>query len=250
MDRVPLFDILIEVFDILNRIQGHLVPTYPASPRPAIVRQAASISLAVVPFGVAFGVACREAGLRLSEAIGFSTLVFAGSAQFAAVSVLADGGSVATAVASGLLLNLRSLAFGVAMGPALGGRWWQRAAASQLMIDESTAIGSAQTGLRWQRFGYLAGGLGVFAAWNLATALGASVVAGAGEVIETAGIDATIPAAFLALLWPRLRDRRQRGVAAGGAAIALATAPVLPAGLPVIAAAAAVAVARPWAVAR
>ena len=227
------------------------VPSSPSrsaapSPRGAVVRQALSISLAVVPFGVAFGVAADQAGLTLAEAVGFSTLVFSGSAQFAAVSVLADGGTVAAAVVSGLLLNLRSIAFGVVMAPALRGPLWWRALTSQLMIDESTAVGSAQEDRRWQRYGFLAGGLGVFVFWNVATVLGASVLGSADGLIEAAGIDATIPAAFLALVWPRLMDRTQRVVAALGAAIALATAPVLPPGLPIIVAAGAVAVARPW----
>jgi predicted branched-subunit amino acid permease len=223
-----------------------LVANVPPSPRPAIIRQAGSIAAAVIPFGVAFGVACQEAGLAAVEAIGFSALVFAGSAQFAAVSVLADGGTVTAAVVSGMLLNLRSVAFGVTMAPALRGPLWRRALASQLMIDESTAIGSTQTDLRWQRFGYLAGGLGIFVTWNLATVVGATVVGGAGDLIETAGIDAAIPAAFAALLWPRLADRSQRVVAAGGAVIAVATAPLLPPGVPIVAAALAVAVVRPW----
>lgn len=116
----------------------------PTSPKPAILRQAASISASVVPFGIAFGVATQQGDLHLLEAIGFSALVFSGSAQFAAVSVLSDGGTVAAAVISGLLLNLRSLAFGIVMAPALKGPLWWRALSSQLMIDESTAVGSVQ----------------------------------------------------------------------------------------------------------
>ncbi|MCP4227795.1 MAG: AzlC family ABC transporter permease [Actinomycetia bacterium] len=210
------------------------------------MRQALSISFAVVPFGVAFGVAADQAGLRVIEAVGFSALVFTGSAQFAAVSVLADGGTVAAAIISGLLLNLRSLAFGIVMAPALRGPIWWRALASQLMIDESMAVASAQQERRWQRYGFLAGGLGVFVFWNTSTLLGASVLSSSDDLIERAGIDATIPAAFLALLWPRLVDRTQRLVALLGAGIALLTAPLLPPGLPIIAAAAAVLMVKPW----
>lgn len=216
------------------------------NPKPAIVRQAGSISLAVAPFGVAFGVATQQAGLSPVEAVGFSALVFAGSAQFAAVSVLASGGSAVAAVSAGLLLNLRSVAFGVAMAPALRGRWWQRALMSHLMIDESTAVGTAQRDLNWRRYGYLAAGVGVFIVWNLTTILGASVVGGTGNLVETLGIDATIPAAFLALLWPRLANRSQRLVALIGALIGWAATPILPAGLPIVAAASAVLILRPW----
>lgn len=214
--------------------------------RGEIRRQALSIALAVSPFGVAFGVICAEAGLSVWEALGFSALVFGGSSQFAAVSVLSDGGTAVAAVTAGLLLNLRSLAFGVAMAPALRGALWWRALVSQLMIDESVAIASAQRELRWRRYGYLAGGLSVFVLWNIATVLGVSVLWSSDELIDDLGIDATIPAAFLALLWPRLGDGGQRVIAALGAAMALVLVPLTPAGVPIIAAAAAVAARRPW----
>jgi predicted branched-subunit amino acid permease len=205
-----------------------------------------SIAFAVAPFAVAFGVAAAEAGLSGWEALGFSTLVFSGSAQFAAVSVLADGGTAVAAVTAGLLLNLRSLAFGVAMAGALKGPLWWRALVSQLMIDESTAVGSVQHTDQLRRYGYLAGGVAVFMLWNLGTVLGASVLSSSEELIVDLGIDATIPAAFLALLWSRLADREQRGLAAAGAVIALVLVPISPAGVPIIAAAAAVLIARPW----
>jgi len=89
--------------------------------RRRIQRQAASIALALAPFGVVFGVSCAQAGLGVAEAAGFSSLVFTGSAQFAAVGVLDDGGGVATAIAAGLLLNIRCLAFGLLLAPALTG---------------------------------------------------------------------------------------------------------------------------------
>ena len=203
--------------------------------RNRILRQALSIALAVMPFGLAFGIAAREAGLNIFEAMGFSSLVFTGSAQFAAVSVLADGGSAVTAVVAGSLLNLRSLAFGVALAPFLAGRLRFRAAAAQLMIDEAAAVGMAQQPDQ-RRYGYLAGGLSVFVLWNLSTAAGVLFLGAVGDVVLQAGIDATIPAAFLALLWPRLSDPRQRLIALGGAAIALLGVPVLPPGLPIVAA--------------
>ena len=207
-----------------------------------------SISLAVAPFGVAFGVLCSQAGLSWLQAAGFSSLVFTGSAQFAAVNVLADGGTVAAAVVAGALLNLRVLAFGMLMAPSLRGPVWWRALASQLMIDESTAVGSAQPEPAARRFGYLAGGLGVFLTWNLSTLVGA-VFGGDDGLIDAAGIDATIPAAFLALLWPRLQGEhasRNRSIALGGAALAVAAAPVLPPGSSILVAALAVLIARPW----
>jgi len=99
-----------------------------AATRRRINRQAASIVASVAPFGLVFGAAAATAGLSLLEAMGYSLFVFAGSSQFAAVEILGDGGSVASAAIAGLLLNVRSLAFGVVMAPALAGAWWKRAA--------------------------------------------------------------------------------------------------------------------------
>lgn len=202
--------------------------------RRRLRRQAASITAAVAPFGVVFGAAAATAGLGLIEAIGFSVLVFAGSAQFAAVEILGDGGSVAAAVIAGLLLNVRSLAFGVIMAPALTGALWKRALMSQLMIDEATAVGVAATEPRDRRYGYLAGGLGVFVVWNLTTVLGFVVFSNAGDLISDLGLDVAGPAAFLALLWPRLADRRQLATAIAGAGLAIALIPLAPPGVPIL----------------
>ena len=204
--------------------------------RRAIHRQAASIVAAVAPFGVVFGAAVATAGLSLLQAIGFSALVFGGSSQFAAVEILGDGGSVVSAAVAGLLLNVRSLAFGVIMAPALFGAWWQRAAMSQLMIDESTAVGAAQHERRWRRYGYLVTGVGVFVVWNLTTIVGHVAFSGAGDLITDLGLDAAGPAAFLALLWPRLSSAPQRRTAIAGALIALVLIPFAPPGVPILAA--------------
>jgi branched chain amino acid efflux pump len=212
--------------------------------RRRINRQAASVTAAVAPFGIVFGAAAATAGLTLLEAIGFSVLVFGGSSQFAAVEILGDGGSVASAAIAGLLLNVRSLAFGVIMAPALAGAWWQRAWMSQLMIDESTAVGTAQDERRWRRYGFLAAGIGVFVVWNLTTIVGFVVFSEAGDLIDDLGLDVAGPAAFLALLWPRLSQRPQLAVAVTGALIALVVVPIAPAGVPSLASMVAVFAAR------
>lgn len=211
-----------------------------------ILRQSASIALALVPFGIAFGVVASDAGLGVAHALGFSALVFSGGSQFAAVSVLADGGTAWAAVVAGLLLNLRLLAFGVVMAPALHGPVWFRAAASHLMIDESTAVGAAQTSPRLRRYGYFAGGLAVFALWQPSTVAGAALFSSGTSLVEDLGVDATIPASFLALAWSRLTDPAQRRIAAVGALITLALIPLTAPGIPIIAAAAAALLARPW----
>lgn len=207
--------------------------------RARIIRQALSVGLAVAPFGVVFGVACADAGLSWLDAAGFSMLTFAGSAQFAAVGVLDDGGTALAAIAAGLLLNLRSVAFGVLLAPALDGPRWKRALLSQLVIDESTAVATVQVDLRWRRFGFVAGGLSVFVVWNLCTLLGVALASVGDEFVTDWGLDAAAPAAFLALLWPRLvgvDGHQGRRIAGAGAVIAAVCIPVAPPGIPILAA--------------
>jgi 4-azaleucine resistance transporter AzlC len=212
--------------------------------RRGIHRQSLAIAISLLPFGLAFGIAAQRANLHAAEAVGFSSLVFAGGAQFAAVSALGDGGGILAAVVAGALLNLRSLAFGVAMTPDLRGPLWRRALLAQLMIDESVAVATAQRESRWRRYGYLCAGLAVFVTWNASTWVGFVVVSDAGTFVHDFGIDATIPAVFLALLWPRLIDRTTRLTALLGAAIAFALVPIAPAGVPILAAAFAVVIRR------
>lgn len=207
------------------------------SRRRRIHRQALSIAVALTPFGIVFGVACVEAGLGLAEAVGFSAIVFTGSAQFAAVGVLGDGGGAIAAISAGLLLNIRSLAFGLLLAPDLTGGVGTRALLSQLVIDESTAVATVQDGRRWRRYGFLAGGVAVFAIWNLSTVAGVLLASVGDDFIADLGLDAAAPAAFLALLWPRLvgaEGAEGRRLAVAGGLIALAAIPLTPPGIPIL----------------
>lgn len=205
--------------------------------RRRIRRQALSISIALAPFGIVFGVACAEAGLSVIDAVGFSALVFTGSAQFAAVGVLDDGGGAATAITAGLLLNIRCLAFGMLLAPSLTGSTGVRALLAQLVIDESTAVATVQDEPRWRRYGFLAGGLAVYAVWNLTTIAGVVLASGDDGFIRDLGLDAAAPAAFLALLWPRLvggGGGEGRRIAVAGGLVAAATIPLAPPGIPIL----------------
>jgi predicted branched-subunit amino acid permease len=164
-----------------------------------------------------------------------STLVFTGGTQFAAVGVLKDGGTAGAAIAAGLLLSLRSLVYGLMMAPTLTGSVRFRAVASQLMIDESVAVGMAQDRPEARKAGYLAGGLSVFVFWNVTTMVGFWLIGSNTDFTQRFGLDATVPAAFAALVWPRLKDPRQRPVVLIGALIAFVLVPVVPAGMPIIA---------------
>jgi 4-azaleucine resistance transporter AzlC len=201
------------------------------------VLTAAPLTVAFAGFGVAFGSLARAAGIGPAAAVVLSATAFAGSAQFAAVSVLGAGGSVAAAVAAAVLLNARYVPIGLSVAPALGGAWWRRLVVGQLVVDESWAIANRGNG-RFDSQRLIGAGVVLYLAWVTATAvgaLGASVLADP----KALGLDAAFPALFLALLWPQVRERRAAAAAALGAGIALVTLPVAPPGLPIIAAAAA-----------
>lgn len=210
--------------------------------RRAVLRDALGVGVAVGAYGIGFGALAVASGMSALQAQALSVLMFTGASQFALVGVLGAGGGVVAAVATAWLLGARNALYGLRLAPVLRVRGLQRAVAAHLTIDESTAmaIGRDEAAFdgRASRLAFWATGASVFVMWNLATLAGALGAAAMGDP-RALGLDAAIPAGFLALLWPRLRDRSTWAVAAGGAVIALALTPVLRPGLPVLAASAA-----------
>ena len=207
--------------------------------RASVVRDSLGVGVAVGAYGFAFGAASVAAGLSVLQSCLLSLLAFTGGTQFAVVGVIAGGGTVAAALASGLLLGSRNTLYAVRMAPLLQVRGLRRMLAAHGTIDESTAMGVAQSTPALSRVAFWWTFAGVFTFWNLTTLVGALV----GSVIDPAsiGLDAVVPAAFLALLAPRLRAGRvEKGIALGGAAIAVVLIPFTPPGVPVLAASAAV----------
>jgi 4-azaleucine resistance transporter AzlC len=199
---------------------------------------------AIVAFGASFGVLARAAGVDALAAIVMSATTFAGSAQFAVVSVLGAGGTAAAAIGAAVLLNARYAPMALAAPGAFRGGPVRRLLESQLLVDESWALSSREGG--FDRRVLVGAGAILYLGWNAGTAVGVL----AGDRLTdpaTLGLDAAFPALFLALLAPLLRDRIAVAAAALGAAIALVLTPVTPAGVPVIAATAAcfVGLARP-----
>jgi predicted branched-subunit amino acid permease len=207
--------------------------------RSATLRDSLGLGLAVGLYGVAFGAAAVGAGLSAWQAVALSALMFTGASQFALVGVLGAGGGAFAAVGSALLLGSRNTLYGVRLAPMLGPHgWWRRAGTAQLVIDESTAMAVAAPDRELGRLAFWVTGGSVYVCWTAMTLVGALGAAGLGETAEAA-LDAVVPAAFLALLWPRLRRTApeagvQRRVALGGAVVALALTPFVPAGLQVV----------------
>jgi predicted branched-subunit amino acid permease len=180
-----------------------------------------------------FGVLAVDAGMSPLQAVAMSAIVFAGSAQFAAVSIMASGGTLIAAIASAGLMNSRFLAMGAAIGPSLPGGPLSRALQGQPVVDSSWVQGNVGEG-RFDRHLIFGSSAAQYMTWVGGTAIGAF---GGGAVDAHAlGLDAIFPTFFLALLLPELRDRRRAGVALAGAAVALALVPIAPPGAPVLAA--------------
>ena len=202
----------------------------------AVIRDSLSISIAVGTYGAAFGVASVAAGLSVVQSCALSLLLFSGASQFAVAGVIGAGGSALSAIATSALLALRNGFYGARMAPLLQVRGLKRLLASQITIDESTAIALAheEKSATDARLGFWLTGGGIYLFWNVATLLGALGANALGDPAEW-GLDATIPAAFLGLLWPRLKSARARFVALAAVALALILTPLLTPGIPIIA---------------
>jgi 4-azaleucine resistance transporter AzlC len=170
---------------------------------------------------------------RLAPVV-MSLTTFAGSAQFAAASILGAGGGVVAAVAAAVLLNLRYGPMGLSAATTFEGPWWRRALTAQLVVDESWAIAQRDDG-RIDRHLLVGAGLLLAVGWVGGTAVGAL----AGDLVAdpaSLGLDAAFPALFLALLAGQVKGRSRLLAAVGGALIALALMPVAGPGVPIIAA--------------
>jgi 4-azaleucine resistance transporter AzlC len=202
-----------------------------------ILLAAAPIAVAVSVFGISFGVLAVAARLPTWSVVLMSVLVFAGSAQFAALGVISAGGSVLTAIFAGALLNLRFVATGIAVTRSLPGGRLLRSLLAQLSIDESYAM-SARAGAPGRPDGrtLLVTGACLYTVWVAGTLIGALLGPVLGDP-KRLGLDAAFPAGFVALLWPMLSGRHAVRCAIAGALVALALAHFTPPGVPLAGAA-------------
>lgn len=197
------------------------------------VRAGVVISGAVGVVGITFGVLARSAGLSLAQGVAMSLFVFTGASQFAAVSVLAGGGSTLAAFGAAMLLAARNTLYGPVVAQWFDDSLLRRMGLAHLIIDESTGVGAAQRTREDSRLGFLATGLGVFVAWNIGTVIGSL----SGDLIGDPsrwGLDVAFPASFLALLAPHLRRRTGRTTAAAAALIVVVSVSFVPVGAPIL----------------
>ncbi len=198
------------------------------------VRTALPLVLGPVLFGLTFGVLAETAGMGVAAAVVMSATTFAGSAQFAAASVLENGGTVAAAILSAVLLNARYAGMSIAVASIFPGGRIRRFFESQLIVDESWALSGRSGRFEWPIL--VGSGLFLYVLWVSSTALGTVVGERLGDPNDL-GLDAAFAALFLALARPYLRGRRALEAAALAAVITLVLLPVAPAGVPLVVAA-------------
>ncbi len=197
------------------------------------------MGVAVGLSGFAFGATAAGAGISVPQACALSLLVFTGASQFALVGALGAGAAPFAAAAGALFLGVRNAFYGLRLSQALRLPWQVRPFAAQWVIDETSAVTFAQPDRPSARLGFTVTGASLFALWNLTTLLGALGAAALGNP-SAWGLDAAGPAVFLALLAPMVeRGRSERATAALGVVLVLVAVPLLPAGVPVLVAAAA-----------
>jgi 4-azaleucine resistance transporter AzlC len=209
--------------------------------RPALrLRDGVRAALPLVPspiiFGLSFGVLAEAAGFGTAAIVVMSATTFAGAAQFASVSVLDAGGTVAAAILAAVFLNARYVAISVTVASIFPGGKLRRLVESQSIVDESWALSGRRGRFEWPIL--VGSGLVFYALWVGSTAAG-TLIGGVLDDPNALGLDAAFAALFLALAIPYLRDRKARQAAALAAAITLVLTPVIPAGVPIIAASAA-----------
>ena len=210
------------------------------TPLRPITVNAIGIGVATGAYGLSFGAISVASGLDLWQTQILSLGMFTGASQFALVGVLGAGGGALAAVLTALLLGARNSLYALSLRPYLDSgpsQWWRTLGRAQITIDESTAMAIRYpAGSRAARHAFWTTGVAIFVLWNLGTLIGA-LGAAALDDPRVLGLDAAVPAGFIALLWPRLRDRSTVALALASAGVAIALVPFLQPGLPVLAAA-------------
>lgn len=214
---------------------SELVADAPRSPAAAFrvgMRAAVPFALAGGLLAASFGVLARDVGMPGWAAVVMSVIVFAGSAQIAALTILGGGGGLGSAIGAAALMNSRFLPMGIALGPALPGGPLARAAQGQAVVDASWALAADGEG-GFDRYVLFGSSASQYLTWVSGTVVGVLFGSALGDPRDL-GLDAIYPAFFLALMIAEIRSGRALGVAAVGALIAFALIPIAPAGIPVL----------------
>lgn len=200
-------------------------------------RAGLAIAVAISLYGISFGALAVAAGLSIWQTVALSALMFTGGSQFAFIGVISSGGAGAAAFSAATLLSVRNTIYAVQLKALLNPAGAKKYAAAQVTIDETMATATAQSTPAEQRRGFWVTGIACWTGWNVATVIGALL----GDFIaepEALGLDGAVVAAFLGLLWPRLKSREPWALAVVAALVTTLTMPLVPSGVPILIAAA------------
>lgn len=200
-------------------------------------RRGVSVGFATGLYGISFGALAVAGGLSVWKACALSLLMFTGGSQFAFIGVVSGGGTMGAATAAASMLGVRNALYGVTANAMLRPKGWRKVPAAQVTIDESIATSAGQDEPDEKRRGFWAAGLAVFLFWNLFTLVGALAGDALGDP-KAWGLDGAAVAAFLGLMWPRLKGRDPIAIAVVAAFVTLVATPFVPAGIPILLAAA------------
>jgi predicted branched-subunit amino acid permease len=198
-----------------------------------VIRDALSIAVASGAYALSFGAISTTSGLSLLQTVCLSVLMFTGASQFALVGILGSGGSVWAGAATAALLGTRNALYGVRLSSLLNVHGLRRFGAAHFVIDETTAMAIARDAESESRFAFWVTGLLLFVFWNVGTFIGALATSALPDP-KVFGLDAAPPAAYLALLAPRLRAREPLAIAMAAGLVALICVPFVPAGVPLL----------------
>jgi predicted branched-subunit amino acid permease len=195
-----------------------------------------SIAIATGLYGVSFGALSVASGLSIWQTSVLSLLLFSGGSQFAFIGVIGGGGTGIAAASASALLGVRNAVYGMQINALLHPQGWRRFVSAHVTIDESLATSTGQTDPVEQKRGFWVAGVGIFILWNLFTLVGALAGDALGDPKQW-GLDGAAVAAFLALLWPRLRSRDAAAIAVLCAVATVVAIPFVPPGIPILVAA-------------
>ena len=201
--------------------------------RRAVVRDALGIAIASGAYAIAFGAISTAAGLTLPQTLVMSSVMFTGASQFAMVGVIGGGGSAWAGAFTAVLLGTRNAFYSLRLASLLQVKGPLRLLAAQFVLDETTAMAIARDDPRLGRYAFWVTGVALFTFWNAGTLLGALATQAISDP-KVFGLDAAVPAAFLALLASRLRAREPFAIAVVAAVVALVVLPFVPAGVPLL----------------
>jgi len=183
------------------------------------------LTLSVAPFGLAYGAVASQ-GMAPWQAQLMSLTVFAGTAQFIAASMIAQGAAYLPVLLTGVLINMRLVLMSAALTPHVKGaprRLYPIIA--QLLTDESFAVSMAEFERRpSDPWFFIGSGLAIFIPWQIVTALGAAFGAG---LPAGWGLEYALPGSLICLVFLLVRGRRAALVSLLAAGLSLLLRPVV-----------------------